>query len=81
MFEEKENEEQNEIEELKTFTIADYVKMRREQRKQDQAEFEAKLKVLQEKTDRLKRELGYKDRNQKPPNETIRRLFLFMFFA
>ncbi|MDA1539065.1 hypothetical protein PDL02_08125 [Bacillus cereus group sp. LD113LC] len=66
MFEEKENEEQDEIEELKTFTIADYVKMRREQRKQDQAEFEAKLKVLQEKTDRLKRELGYKDRNQKP---------------
>ena len=49
--------------------------MRREQRKQEQAEFEAKLKVLQEKTDRLKRELGYKDRNQKPPNETLRRRF------
>ncbi len=58
-------EEQDELEELKTFTIADYVKLRREQRKQDQEEFEAKLKVLQEKTDRLKRELGYKDRNQK----------------
>ncbi|MGM2834318.1 hypothetical protein ACS2TZ_36965 [Bacillus cereus group sp. Bce025] len=65
MFEEKENEEQDEIEELKTIPIADYVKMRREQRKQEQAEFEAKLKVLQEKTDRLKRELGYKDRKQK----------------
>ena len=49
MFEEKENEEQDEIEELKTFTIADYVKLRREQRKQEQAEFESKLKVLQEK--------------------------------
>lgn len=49
MFEEKENEEQDEIEELKTIPIADYVKMRREQRKQEQAEFEAKLKVLQEK--------------------------------
>ncbi|BCC23153.1 hypothetical protein BCM0079_1746 [Bacillus cereus] len=78
MFEEKENEEQNEIEELKTFTIADYVKMRREQRKQDQAEFEAKLKVLQEKTDRLKRELGYKDRNQK--NLRMKRFEGFFFF-
>ncbi|MGM2467156.1 hypothetical protein [Bacillus cereus group sp. BceL033] len=38
--------------------------MRREQRKQEQQVFEDKLKVLQEKTDRLKRELGYKDRNQ-----------------
>ncbi|MFA2839692.1 hypothetical protein AB1I77_00230 [Bacillus paranthracis] len=65
MFEEKENEEQDEIEELKTFTISDYVKMRREQRKQEQQVFEDKLKVLQEKTDRLKRDLGYKDRNQR----------------
>ncbi|HDR4715849.1 TPA: hypothetical protein R3D77_003961 [Bacillus cereus] len=65
MFEEKEHEEQDEIEELKTFTISDYVKLRKEQRKKDQEEFEKKLKVLQEKTDRLKRELGYKDRNQK----------------
>ena len=80
MFEEKENEEQDEIEELKTFTIADYVKLRREQRKQDQAEFRSKTKSPPRKTDRLKRELGYKDRNQKPPNETIQ-AFLFMFFA
>ncbi len=66
------NEEDNFLEEdedegieLKTIPIADYVKMRREQRKQEQQVFEDKLKVLQEKTDRLKRELGYKDRNQK----------------
>ncbi|BCB38577.1 hypothetical protein BCM0045_3472 [Bacillus cereus] len=44
MFEEKENEEQNEIEELKTFTIADYVKMRREQRKQDRSRVRSKTK-------------------------------------
>lgn len=61
MFEEKENEEQDEIEELKTIPISEYVKLRREQRKQEQQIFEAKLKVLKEKTDRLKRELGYKD--------------------
>ncbi|WP_270339896.1 hypothetical protein [Bacillus mobilis] len=56
---EEENEEQNEIEELKTFSIEESVKMRREQSKQRNKEYEEKLKVLQEKTDRLKKELGY----------------------
>lgn len=45
--------------ELKTIPISEYVKLRREQRKQEQAEFEAKLKVLQEKTKKLKKDLGY----------------------
>lgn len=33
MLEEKENEEQDELEELKTYSIEEYVKMRREQSK------------------------------------------------
>lgn len=60
MLEEKENEEQDEIEELKTFSIEESVKMRREKRKKEQQEFEKKLKVLQERTDKLKKDLGYK---------------------
>lgn len=59
MLEEKENEEQDEIEEIKTFTIEDGVKMNREKRLKEQKEFEEKLKVLKEKTKRLKKELGY----------------------
>ncbi|HFK1477112.1 MULTISPECIES: hypothetical protein [Bacillus cereus group] len=54
-----EDEDDDEGIELKTIPISEYVKLRREQRKQEQAEFEAKLKVLKEKTDRLKKELGY----------------------
>ncbi len=41
--------------------IAESVKLQREKREQEQKAFENKLKVLQEKTARLKRELGYKD--------------------
>lgn len=52
---EQEPEEQNEIEELKTFTISDYVKLKREQSKKRKE----KLKVLQDRTDKLKKELGY----------------------
>ncbi|MCU5305759.1 hypothetical protein OB974_00340 [Bacillus cereus] len=63
------NEEDNFLEdkdddegiELKTIPIAEYVKQQRERRKQEQKEFEDKLKVLKEKTARLKRVLGYKD--------------------
>ncbi|HDR7755473.1 hypothetical protein ACQVQT_25085 [Bacillus paranthracis] len=67
------NEEDNFLEEdedegieLKTIPISEYVKLRREQRKQEQRKqeqqaFEDKLKVLKEKTARLKRELGYKE--------------------
>ncbi|HDR4712716.1 TPA: hypothetical protein R3D77_001352 [Bacillus cereus] len=62
------NEEDNFLEEdddegieLKTIPIAEYVKQQRERRKQEQKEFEDKLKVLKEKTARLKRELGYKE--------------------
>ncbi|KXI52288.1 MULTISPECIES: hypothetical protein [Bacillus cereus group] len=58
---EEEDEEQDELEELKTVTIEEYVKIRREQSKQRKQAFEDKLKVLKEKTARLKRELGYKD--------------------
>ena len=50
------NEEDNFLEEdedegieLKTIPIAEYVKLRREQRKQEQQVFEDKLKVLKEK--------------------------------
>lgn len=59
MLEEKENEEQHEIEELKTFTIEDGVKMNREKRLKEQQEFEEKLKVLKERTKKLKKDLGY----------------------
>nr|WP_312753423.1 hypothetical protein [Bacillus mobilis] len=57
----EEDEDDDEGIELKTIPISEYVKMRREQRKQEQQVFEDKLKVLKEKTDRLKRKLGYKD--------------------
>ncbi|EEK80198.1 hypothetical protein COE58_09130 [Bacillus cereus] len=57
-FQEEEHDD-DEGRELKTISIAEYVKMRREQRKKEQKEFEDKLKVLKEKTDRLKKELGY----------------------
>lgn len=60
-----EEEDDDEGIELKTIPISEYVKLRREQRKQEQQVFEDKLKVLKEKTDRLKQKLGYKDRNQK----------------
>ncbi|HGI1102883.1 TPA: hypothetical protein ACJP3L_001743, partial [Streptococcus pyogenes] len=59
MFEEKENEVQDETEETKTFTIEDGVKMHREKRLREQKEFEEKLKVLKEKTRKLKKDLGY----------------------
>jgi len=59
MLEEKENEEQHELEELKTFTISESVKMRKEKNKQRNKEYENKLKVLKEKADKLKKELGY----------------------
>lgn len=66
MFLEKEDDLQEEHDddedegiELKTISISDYVKMRKEQRRQEQEEFEKKLKVLQDKTKRLKKELGY----------------------
>ncbi|EJR51983.1 TPA: hypothetical protein ACGW5B_000031 [Bacillus paranthracis] len=58
---EEEDEEQYEIEELKTVTIKESVQMKREQSKQRKQDFEEKLKVLKEKISRLKRELGYKD--------------------
>ncbi len=47
------------VEELKTFTISESVKMKREQREQRNKEYEDKLKVLKEKTDQLKKDLGY----------------------
>lgn len=56
-----EEDEDDEGIELKTIPISEYVKLRREQRKQEQQAFEDKLKVLKEKTARLKRELGYKE--------------------
>lgn len=59
MFEEKENEVPDETEETKTFTIEDGVKMHREKRLREQKEFEEKLKVLKEKTRKLKKDLGY----------------------
>ncbi|PGX07745.1 hypothetical protein [Bacillus sp. AFS033286] len=55
----EEEHDDDEGREFKTISIEDYVKMRREQRKKEQKEFEEKLKVLKEKTDRLKKELGY----------------------
>lgn len=58
LLEEEVNDDDEGIE-LKTISIADYVKLRRAQRQEEQAEFEKKLKVLQEKTKRLKKELGY----------------------
>lgn len=59
MLEEKENEEQHEIEELKIYSISESVQMKREQRKQRNQQYEEKLKVLQDKADQLKKELGY----------------------
>ncbi|HDR8323992.1 TPA: hypothetical protein QC175_005710 [Bacillus cereus] len=59
MLEEKENEEQDEIEELKTFSISESIKMRREKSKQRKQEYEEKLQVLQEKIDKLKKESEY----------------------
>lgn len=59
MLEDKENEEQNEIEELQTFTISESVKMKRAEREKRNKEYEDKLKVLKEKTDQLKKDLGY----------------------
>lgn len=56
---EEHNDDEDEGREFKTITIEDYVKLRREQRKKEQEEFEKKLKVLQDKTKRLKKELGY----------------------
>lgn len=59
MLEEKENEAQHELEELKTFTISESVKMKREERDKRNKDYEDKLKVLKEKTDQLKKDLGY----------------------
>lgn len=59
MLEGKENEEQHAIEELQTFTISESVKLKRAQRDKRNKEYEDKLKVLKEKTDQLKKELGY----------------------
>ncbi|OAN52965.1 hypothetical protein [Sphingobium sp. TCM1] len=59
MSDETENEKQYEKKETKTFTIEDGVKMKREKRLKEQKEFEEKLKVLKEKTRKLKKELGY----------------------
>lgn len=53
----EEDHDDDEGRELKTISIAEYVKMRREKRKKEQKEFEDKLKVLKEKIDRLKKEL------------------------
>ncbi|CAI8830518.1 MULTISPECIES: hypothetical protein [Bacillus] len=58
--EETTEEDDDEGIELKTITIAEYVKQQRERRKQEQQVFEDKLKVLKERTERLKKELGYK---------------------
>ncbi|MED0872670.1 hypothetical protein [Bacillus mobilis] len=53
----EEDHDDDEGRELKTISIAEYVKMRREKRKKEQKEFEDKLKVLKEKIDRLKKEV------------------------
>lgn len=58
---EEHDDDEDEGIELKTISISDSIKMRREQREKRNKEFEDKLKVLQDKTDRLKRELGYSD--------------------
>ncbi|MCU4954493.1 hypothetical protein OCD81_27850 [Bacillus paranthracis] len=58
--EEEHDDDEDEGIELKTITIEDYVKLRREQRKKEQEEFEAKLKVLKDRTAKLKKDLGYK---------------------
>ncbi|MDZ4508465.1 hypothetical protein ORM40_27705 [Bacillus cereus] len=57
MLEEKENAEQKEIEELKTYSISEYVKMRKEKSKERNQQYEEKLKVLKEKVDKLKKDL------------------------
>lgn len=59
MLDEKENAEQNELEELTTYSISESVKMKRAQREKRNKEYEDKLKVLKEKTDQLKQDLGY----------------------
>ncbi|MGM2821315.1 hypothetical protein [Bacillus cereus group sp. Bce001] len=59
MLEEKEIEEQHEIEELKTYSISESVQMKREHREKRNQHYEEKLKVLQDKADKLKKELGY----------------------
>lgn len=59
LYDEAADDDDDEGIELKTLSIADYVKLRREQRKQEQAEFEKKLKVLKDRTEQLKKDLGY----------------------
>lgn len=59
MLEGKGKEEQDEIEELKTYSISEYVKMRKEKSKERNKHYEEKLKVLKEKTDRLKKQIDY----------------------
>ncbi|MDA1904149.1 hypothetical protein [Bacillus cereus group sp. BcHK20] len=59
MLEGKGKEEQDEIEKLKTYSIEEYVKIRKEKSKERNKQYEEKLKVLKEKTNKLKKELGY----------------------
>ncbi|BCD33058.1 hypothetical protein BC30102_p802 (plasmid) [Bacillus cereus] len=57
MLEEKEDEKQYELEELKTYSIEESVKMKRAQSKERNKQYEEKLKVLKEKVDKLKKDL------------------------
>lgn len=51
-------EKEEEIEELQTKSIAEYVKERRERNLERKEAYEEKIKTLKEKTDTLKRDLN-----------------------
>ncbi|HDR4422893.1 TPA: hypothetical protein QCU60_004335 [Bacillus cereus] len=57
---EDQEEDDNEIEELKTFSIEESVKIRKAERDQRNKEFHEKLDKLKEKTARLKKEYDEK---------------------
>lgn|GEM_PF-4511957 len=57
---EDQEDDDNEIEELKTFSIEESVKIRKAERDQRNKEFHEKLDKLKEKTARLKKEYDEK---------------------
>lgn len=59
------NNEDDEIKELKTFTIEEAVKMQKAERDKRNAEFYKKLAELKAKTAALKKQLGYDKKDKR----------------
>ncbi len=56
--------ENDEIREFKTISIEEGLKIQKDQRKQEQEEFEKRLSELKSKTQRLKEQFNYKNKKR-----------------